>query len=293
MSSIKALWREPLVHFLLIGAVLFALFELRQDDESAAPNRILVDAGQVERIVARFERLWLRPPTDAELAGLIESHVRDEVYYREARALGLNRDDPVVRQRMRLKLEFLQEELAAAEAPGDEELARFLHQKPDRFQREPRLSFSHVFLNPGKHPDMAGDSRAMLARLKNGAPPETEGDRTLLEPAYEQAAQSEIARVFGQAFAQQLVALAPGGWTGPISSGYGSHLVKVAAKQEGHTPALAEIRDEVEREYMAERRKALKDASYRRLREGYEIVIEPTTHAAGQATVSMADQAEQ
>jgi len=284
MSSFKALSREPLVHFLLIGAVLFSVFELRREEGSAAPNRILVDTGQVEQLAARFKRSRLRAPTDIELAALIEGHIREEVYYRQALAMGLDQNDAVMRQRMRQKLEFLLEDLAAEAVPDDEQLTAFMQRHADRFREEPRLSFTQVYLNPDKHQDLAADAMKVLARLNNGAPPETEGDRSLVAQEYLLAPQREITRVFGDSFAQQMVLLEPGGWTGPIYSAYGGHLVRVSTKQEERFPVLAEIRDQVERDYMAERRQELKDITYRKLREGYEIIIEESAGAAAAAT---------
>jgi hypothetical protein len=283
MSSFKALSREPLVHFLLIGAVLFTAFELRQEEGSAAPNRILVDAGQVEQLAARFKRTRLRPPTDIELAALIEGRIREEVYYRQALDMGLDQDDAVMRQRMRQKLEFLLEDLSDLSAPGDEQLIQFMQRHPQKFREEPRLSFNQVFLNPDKHQDLAADAMRLLTRLNNGAPPATEGDRTQLGQEYQLAAQHKITRVFGDSFAQQIVVLQPGEWIGPLYSTYGGHLVRVSAKQEERFPVLAEIRKQVEREYLAERRQELKDITYRKLREGYEIIIE---ESAGVATVT-------
>ena len=286
MSSFKALSREPLVHFLLIGVVLFTVFELRREEGSAAPNRILVDAGQVEQLAARFKRTRLRAPTDIELVALIEGYVREEVYYRQALAMGLDQNDPVLRQRMRQKLEFLLEDLAAEAAPGDEQLTGFMQRHADRFREDPRLSFTQVYLNPDRHQDLAADAMQILTRLNNGASPETQGDRSLVEQEYALATQREITRVFGDSFAQQTVLLEPGGWTGPIYSAYGGHLIRVSAKQAERFPVLAEIRDQVERDYLAERRQELKDITYRKLREGYEIIIEKSagTAAAGVAS---------
>ena len=280
----KALWKEPLVHFLLIGAVLFTVFELRQEEDNAAPNQILVDSGQVEQLAARFKRTRLRLPTDIELAALIEGHVREEVYYRQALAMGLDQDDAVLRQRMRQKLEFLLEDLATEATPGDEQLIEFMQRHPERFRQETQLSFTQVFLNPDKHQDLAADVVQMLTRLNNGAPPETEGDQTLLEQEFLLASQHQIVRVFGDLFAQQIVVLEPGGWSGPLYSTYGGHLVRVSAKQEERFPALAEVRKQVERDYMVERRQELKDITYRKLREGYEIIVEERDGAAAAVT---------
>jgi len=284
MNRLKTLWKEPLVHFLLIGAVLFTVFELRQEEGNATPNQILVDAGQVQQLAARFERTRLRAPTEIELATLIEGHIREEVYYRQALTMGLDQNDPVLRQRMRQKLEFLLEDLTAEATPGDEQLTRFMQRHADRFREPPRLSFTQVYLNPDRHTDLAADAMQILTRLNNGAPPETEGDRSLVEQQYALAAEHDITRVFGESFAQQMVLLEPGEWTGPIDSAYGGHLVRVSAKQEARFPVLAEIRNQVEREYMAERRQELKDITYRKLREGYEIIIEKSAGAPAAMT---------
>jgi len=280
MSRINSLVREPLVHFLLIGILLFAIFEFRQGDSDETENLILISAGQVQQFSAQFERTRLRPPTETELAALIDGYVRDEVYYREARAMGLDQNDGIVRQRMRLKLEFLLEDLAVEAAPDDEQLVQFMQRYPERFRIEPKLSFFQVYLNPDKRQDVAADAAQTLARLIAGASPETEGDRTLVVQEFILAPEYRIRSVFGEAFAKQLVALDPGGWTGPIFSGYGAHLVRVSAKQDGRFPELSEIRDEAERDFRAERRQELKDIAYEMLREGYEVVVETAAVAS-------------
>jgi hypothetical protein len=274
MSRFNSLVREPLVHFLLIGVVLFTTFELRQGDGGETENLILISSGQVEQFTAQFQRTRLRPPTDTELAGLIEGYIHDEVYYREARAMGLDLNDGIVRQRMRQKLEFLLEDLVAEATPDDEQLAQFMQRYPDKFQIEPRLSFTQVYLNPDKRQDIEADAAETLARLSSGAAADTEGDRLMVEQGYTLASQYRITNVFGESFAEQLVVLEPNGWVGPIFSGYGAHLVRVTDKQARRFPELSEIRDEVERDYMVERRQEMKEITYEKLREGYEVVVE-------------------
>ncbi len=287
MSRLKALVKEPLVHFLLIGAVLFTAFGLQQEKNSdETTNSIRVNVGQIERLSAQFERTRLRPPTDSELSGLIEGHVRDEVYFREAQTMGLDQDDPVIRQRMRLKLEYLLEDLATEAAPDDEQLTQFMQRHPDRFRQEIRLSFTQVYLNPETRQDLSIDAVEILDRLNSGAPAETEGDRTLIGAQYVLASQHEITRLFGENFSNQLMLLESGDWMGPIISGYGGHLVRITAKQGGRFPELPEIRKQVEQEYLIQHRQELKDDVYRRLREGYEIVIETTDTANTESSQS-------
>jgi hypothetical protein len=274
--TMNRFWREPLVHFLLIGAGLFLVFGLTRDASEAAPNRILVTASQVQQLSAQFQRTWLRPPTDTELAGLIESYVRDEVFYREALAMGLDQDDPQVRRRMRLKLEFLLEDLSLAESPSDEVLNAYLQQHHDRFRIEPRLSFRQVYLSPDRRPALEADAERLLAGLRAGVAADRLGDPSMLPQEQTDVSKSEVTRTFGKTFAEQVTALEPGVWSGPLYSGLGAHLVLVTGRADGRLPELAEVRAEVEREYLAQRRAELKDAAYERLREGYEVLIEPS-----------------
>ena len=287
-NTIVRLIKEPLVHFLLIGAGLFLLFHFTNGPAGDQPDRIVVTPGQVEQMEARFSRTWMRPPTKKELAGLIESHVRDEVYYREAVAMGLDRNDPSVRRQMRLKLEFLLEDLSIVAEPSDDVLTAYLQEHPDRFREETRVSFRQVYLNPAKRQDLEADAKRLLDRLKQGAAPESVGNATLVQEEFRLAMQSDIARQFGEDFARQVVALAPGAWTGPHYSGLGGHLVKVTEHQEGRLPALAEIRSEVEREHLAQRRQEMKNIAYQRMRENYEVIIQPAKPGEGKTGEVMA-----
>jgi len=274
MNRLTKTLREPLVHFLMIGAGLFLLFHFSNGPAGDQPDRIVVTPAQVEQLESRFSRTWMRPPTKEEMAGLIESRVRDEVYYREAVAMGLDRNDRTIQQRMRMKLEFLLEDLGAMAEPSDDVLIAYLQAHPDKFQVEARVSFRQVYINPDKHQDMEADAKRVLTQLKQGAAPESVGDATLVQDEYTLATQRDIERQFGEPFARQVIALTPGAWTGPLYSGLGGHLVKVTEGVEGRLPELPEVRSQVEREYLAQRRQELKDQAYAKLLERYEVVIE-------------------
>ncbi|HEY5738330.1 MAG TPA: peptidyl-prolyl cis-trans isomerase, partial [Gammaproteobacteria bacterium] len=173
--NIKTLWREPLLHFLLIGATLFVYYNLTADNVEAPPKRIHVERGQVEQLAANFRRTWSRPPTAQELDALVEGYVREEVFYREALAMGLDRDDPMVRRRLRMKLEFMLEDLATQDV-GDAVLTAYLQQNPDKFRSETELSFLQVYLNSDQRPQLEADAAEMLTRLNEGADPQRLGD---------------------------------------------------------------------------------------------------------------------
>ena len=275
--SISRFLREPLVQFLLLGAGLFALYSVVSDDSGARRDRIVVDAGQVTRLAGQFERTWLRPPTQAELDGLIEDHVREEILYREARALGLDKDDLVIRRRLRQKMEFLNEDLAAQREPTEAELQAFLDAHQDRFRIPSRLSFRQVFLNLEKRgPDAPKQAAALLARLDSDPEADLPGDATLLPPGLTDATTSEIARTFGGEFAVALEKSTADGWTGPIESGYGLHLVRVTAREPARVPSLAEARSIVAREWSAARRAETNEAFHAALRKRYDVSIEKT-----------------
>jgi hypothetical protein len=262
------------VHFLLIGAALFVFYDQTRERGSEAPNRIVMSSGQVEQLAANFKRTWMRPATEAELAALIESYVRDEVFYREALAMGLDQSDPVVRQRMRSKLEFILEDLSSTEV-ADEMLLAYLQEHPDKFRSPVQTSFQQVYLSTDGRTDLAAQADTVLAKLNEGAAPESLGDPTLVPNAFTLATQSEIERSLGERFGREVVELAPSDdWVGPVFSAYGGHLVRVSERVDARLPDLAEIRSLVEREYLVERRNEIKDLAYAKLREGYDVTIE-------------------
>jgi hypothetical protein len=281
LLRIQTLWREPLLHFLLIGFALFLYYDLVGSGDSEAPavKRIIVSSGHVEQLMANFERTWSRPPTEQELDAMVDSHVREEVFYREAMAMGLDQNDPMVRRRMRMKLEFMLEDLSGQDA-SDEVLSDFLQRNSDSFRDEAQLTLRQVYLNPDQRPDLENDAGQLLSRLRDGSAPEALGDHTLAPRTYQLAPQSEIARDFGDEFARQVAALPVGDWSGPVYSPFGAHLVRIEARIDARLPELAEIRDEVLREYLVEKREQQKDLAYAKLREGYEVTVEPLNSRA-------------
>ena len=279
-AKFQRIAREPLLHFLLIGAALFLVYDLKRDVGNEAPNRIVVTQGQQEQLVANFNRTWLRPPTKDELAGLVDNYVREEVFYREAMTMGLDQDDPMVRRRMRMKLEFILDDLST-QTVADADLAAFLQEHPEKFRAETQLSFQQVFLDPKKRKDIEADAQELLTRLNNGTAAETVGDSTLTPFEYRLATQSDIKRSLGEGFAFEVNKLSPGEWTGPVYSAYGAHLLKVSERIEARLPALAEIRELVKREYLVVLKQEQKDLVYKKLRDNYDVTVEPASSAQG------------
>jgi hypothetical protein len=280
-ATLRKLIREPLFHFLLLGAVIFFIAGRSHSIGVASGEKIVVTQRHIESIVVGFSRTWMRPPTQEEMQGLVDDYVREEVLYREAKAMRLDQDDIIVRRRMRQKFEFLSEDRAARSGPPNEqELEAYLRQYANKYREEPRVTFEHIFFNRQKHGKSAeADAKAVLARLtgKNGAAIDVEklGDAFLLPFRFEKVSVGETARLFGENFGKQLASVETGNWAGPLESNYGLHLVRVDERAPGIAPPLANVREAVLGDLMNERRKQELDAQYAKLRAGYTIVVEP------------------
>jgi len=204
MELLKKALREPLLHFLVIGVGLFFLFSFMNGAAVDKPNRIVVSQGQTELLAENFSRTWMRSPSDKEMEGLVQGYLRDEVFYREAIALGLDQGDNLIKRRLRQKLEFVLEDVSALVEATDEELMRFMQRHKERFLIKPQLSFQQVYLSYDKHDDVDAQADKLLARLRAGENPEQLGDPTMLAVDFEQISQAGIERRFGEAYAQRL-----------------------------------------------------------------------------------------
>lgn len=287
MSVLSKVIREPLVHFVLIGAAVFGLYALMAGDgQDNVRDRIVVTGGRVEQLAQVFERTWQRPPTPEELRGLIDAFVKEEVYYREALKLGLDRDDTLIRRRMQQKLEFLTEPNDEALQADDATLQTYFDANRATFRVEPKIAFDQVFLNPDKPGEAAAvrarKSLEVLKASESGDVPADVGDPTLLQGSMKLSPLSLVARNFGDPLAAKLTDLPENEWAGPIQSPYGLHLVRVIARVDGYDPALAEIRDVVLRKWRADKRDAFQDQAYDQLLSKYEVVLPaaPETEAA-------------
>lgn len=275
----KRFLREPLVHFLLLGSVLYFAFGLVAESEAVeAKDEIVITKGEIARLEALFEKTWRRPPDERERAGLLEDYIRQEVYYREALVAGLDLDDIVVRRRMQQKLEFLTEDVTDQIDPTEEELEAYLREHPGDFRGEPTLSFSQIYLNPDRRKKIEEDALELLARL-TASGPETDmsalGDRLVsAETSYRDASELTVERALGKRFVTELEKLPEGEWSGPVQSGFGLHLVFLEGRTPGQVPGLAAARDAVVREWSEAHRKKMRAAIYAELSQKYVITVE-------------------
>ena len=276
MKTIIKILKDPLLHFLLLGTALFVAYGMLQKPGGDGSNEIVVTTGEIEHLAAGFAKIWQRPPSPQEMAGLVKARVREEVYYREAMALGLDKDDTVIRRRLHQKMEFIADDVAANSEPTDAELSAYLQAHRDAFRVEPRLTFRQVYLDPEKHgKNLARDSAQLLATFRSigDQAAEEAGDPFML--GYEfTGPSSEIAKQFGAGFVAKLSELSPGQWQGPIQSGYGMHLVLISKRTDAHLPALADVREVVRREWDNARRLQANEKFYQRLLQHYTVIIE-------------------
>ena len=288
---LKKLLREPLVHFLLLGTVLFAAHWGLVKRAISEPGKIAVSQFRIDHLREGFARTWLRAPTAEELEGLIRDYIREEVYYREAMAMGLDRDDTVIRRRLQQKLEFLSENVTDLAPPTDEELRAFLQNHPDQFRPQRRFGFRQVYLSSERHRDsLGGDIVELLGQLRSSDSPDASGlgDPSLLEHRFANVEATEVAKQFGEKFATALNDLPLGEWQGPVQSSYGNHVVFVDERTERGTPALEDVRDAVRRELLNVRRSESNKKFYDGLRKRYTISIETVPAIAGDAKLAVA-----
>ncbi|WP_170381851.1 peptidyl-prolyl cis-trans isomerase [Ruegeria atlantica] len=262
--------KEPLFHFILIGAAIFGWFALvSPNKESGAPPEVIVfDNNDVDLLIARFETTWKRPPNSDELQALIDGAVREEVLVREARKLGLDRGDQVIRARLAQKMDFLADAIASAVEPEDSILEAYIVANPARFATPPRLAFEQIYLGETPEPD---EVEAAISKLKAGEDWVTVGVPSLMPKAMPLTAPKAIDATFGPGFHSGLEPLEVGVWVGPVRSGYGLHMVRVTETREGSLPPLADIREAVVLAWRRDTAEDLSLAQYEHLAGQYRI----------------------
>src|SRR6476660_3197521 len=271
---LSRLLREPLLPFLLLGGVLFLIFG-RGGSRPPAGAEIVVTAADIQRIAAGFSVTWQRPPSENELQGAINDYIREEVLYRTGLSLGLDKDDTIVRRRIRQKMDFVLED--TVRTPDDAELRGFFDAHADKFRVEPRIAFRQVFLSLKRSNP---EAEALLPQLVASGPNvEGAGDPLLLPETFGLTRLSQIDAQFGEGIASELSKVAPGHWAGPLKSAYGFHLILVKAIEPSRLPPFDEVRDAVQREWFAARRAAVLDQQYQKLQAKYHVRVEGLTGA--------------
>lgn len=240
---ISRILREPFLYFVAIGVILFVAFGTRNDTAALQdPKQIIITQDRVDQLIGDFQAVWNRPPQPRELGGMVESYIYEEILVREALALGMDKGDSVIRQRLRLKMEFLASGAAQAIQPNEQEIQTFYQENIEMFSRPDRLAFEQVYL--GENPDTSSIETARNA-LNLGQDPQTVGQRGLLTPSMRLSENSQVNSLFGDGFFEQLWSVNGQEWQGPVRSGYGLHLVRITQRETSAARPLADVQDAV------------------------------------------------
>ena len=277
MKRLKLL-RDPFLHFLVVGVVMFGGYELinRGETDPPATDPVHIGEGDIRWLKETFANQWQRPPTEDELRGLVASFLEEELFAREAKALGLDQNDTIVRRRLAQKLEFLIGDTSRIVEPADAELRRFYDTNAERFGVEARVSFTQLFFNPEKRQHAESDARAALVSISgmgtDGAA--AIGDPILLENEFHEVDEQTVAKMFGADFARAIFLLRPGSWAGPVKSGYGVHLVRVTNLSPATVLSFEEVRPKVLEEWRHQQQTQAKAVYLSKLREKYGVVLD-------------------
>ena len=274
--------REPLVHFLLLGACIYLAYAIQGEpvvDEEAQDRTVVVSTGQITWMLESWEKRWQRPPTQAELDGMISEYAKETILYREALAMGLDKDDIIIRRRLSQKLSFMFEDLLQPKPPTDEELQAYFQENIDAYSLPARVTMTQVFIDPDKHGDQTLEyAAAMKTMLERSDDPAASGraaaDSFMLQAYHPERAEAELARDFGGEFARSVFELEPGKWHGPVLSGYGTHLVYVSHRTETQPQVFSDVEEMVSQSWQDETRKELNEQFVANLIDRYEVVVE-------------------
>ena len=259
--------REPLLYFLIVGAALFLLSGAMSEE---GDHRIVVTEAERARLVSQWQAQMGRDPTPAELEALIAQWIREEIYYREAIAMGLDRDDVIIRRRLAQKLTFLTEDLAAGGAPDPVAVRDYYEEHAERYVEPSRYTFSHVYFSSDRRANAESEARNALAAMGHADPPD--GDPFMLQRNYVARSERDVAELFGREFAVALASLEAGAWRGPVPSAYGWHLVKLESRQPARRLEFEEVMQRVASDLRQERRRQANEAYYESLKDRYQVI---------------------
>ena len=268
-SKIRTWLREPLLHFVVAGMFVFLVSLWRGGGVEAESRTILINQDKVERLSASWEQIWRRAPTQSEIDGLIRDYIKEEIYYREAKRLGLDEDDIVIRRRLRSKMEFLATAQAENASVDDRTLQRWLDRYPERFATDSEISFDQIYLGENGQVEAA----PILAKIAAGGDWRKLGKAISLPQTLERATRTAIVREFGDPFAAALTLAPKGEWTGPVPSGFGIHVIRVRWMRSSAKPSLDNVRQAVENDWRVQTAKERESKAYQALLDGYTIKI--------------------
>lgn len=271
----EKIFKEPLLVFVLLGGAIFVLFQQVAVDGASNSSEIVVTEGRVQALALGFKKVWQREPDSQELDALIQNFIRDEVYYREAIAMGLDKDDTIIKRRLRQKMEFISEDIARLDPPTEQGLQEFLDAHPEDYRQDSRFSFKHIYLNSNKRGQaVQADAVALLDKVQTEDVDITHlSDSLMLKQEFIDETERDIKRALGSQFLLALRNTPVGVWQGPIESGFGLHLVRIDKHSSGKIPVLNEVRELVVRDWSTQKRKQTNEAFYASMLHNYTVTM--------------------
>lgn len=265
----KQILLEPLLHFIVLGALIFGVYQFVPNTNNSVT--FVVSKQRIQILSELFKATWHRSPTNKELNALIDDHILEELYYREALLLGLDQDDPVIRRRLQQKMEFISNDLSSLIDATDVELELFLTKNIEKYRGEPTYTFKQIFIDPMKHDKPYLLAQQWLDSIELSKP---NGDDTMLPETLNLKTQREISSIFGDEFSASITNEKSGIWLGPITSGFGLHLIYINNVQHEQKPLLDQVRDKVNRDWAYQQQGKLQLAMDARLRQKYGVTVD-------------------
>jgi hypothetical protein len=278
--TVKRILREPLLHFLLLGALLFALDAwLYPRDVRVQSHRIVLTQDDLRQLAVQWLAQGRALPTPKELQSLVDQRVSEEILFREALNLGLDKDDEIIKRRLAQKMDFLADDVAALQTPGEAQLRAWYLENSSRFEQPPRVSFHHLYFSSDRGASAHEAAAAALVRIAN-KPATTStaaaaADPFMFRDYYAERTPEQVAKEFGPEFTRAVFELKPGAWQGPVQSGYGWHLVFVAGLEPARTPPFEEIENDVKAQWLDQRQQDIKRKAYEGMRSRYTVIVPP------------------
>jgi hypothetical protein len=277
-TTLRSWLGEPIVQFVILGAIVFGLASFLSNDLVDQDDQVIITEQDIAHLASLWETQYAKPPTEKELASIIDQHVKEEILFREATKMGLAQDDVIVKRRLVQKFLFLSEQLTSATAPTEEELIPYFAETRDRYGVPSTTSFAHVYFKTDRDGEPAIEgAKSVMLRLNNIGTDEQawrrEGDPFMLAREFAARNDAEITQLFGDPFTQALRGLTTGAWTGPIESPFGWHVIKIIRRAEAYSPKLSDVRAQVAEDFVAAKRRQTEAALYDSIRRHYSVSI--------------------
>lgn len=272
-------WREPLIHFFILGLAVFGLHAALDRKPEATvndPYLVEVSSADIEWMRTIFKKRMGRGPTVQDLRGQVSQLIREQILSREAVAMGIDEGDIVVRRRLAQKMEFLFKDLSAMTEPTEDDLRKYFFENRRKYEVSPQVTFTQVYFSV-ENRGVEGAKQAAQALIKEDGDPyriPALGDASILSPGCTQCSEIEIRNRFGADFAEAVKNLKPGLWNGPVKSAYGFHAIYIHERQETKLAKFRDIIDRIKNDWVSAKREEYTRRVYGEIRSRYRVLVE-------------------